>query len=90
MKFCIIKLCIGIVFICGLNNNILTTNAEKFLIDKVAKFLPNNFLQEGASLLKKFVNSNFDVDKVFECEFSCANGSKVLLNYKLNLVFDTV
>lgn len=49
---------------------------HNFLIDQVAKYLPDNFLQNGIHVLKNIVYNNFDLGKPFECEFRCPNGSK--------------
>ena len=52
-------------------------SADNYLIDKLAKYIPDNIFQESTNLLKNFVNSNFDVKKIFECEFRCPNGGKI-------------
>jgi len=48
---------------------------HNFLIDRVAKYLPDNFLQDGINILKNVISNNFDISKPFECEFRCPNGS---------------
>ena len=74
------------------SNSIWITNSKKttslskdddedrksFFVDRVAKYLPDNFLQDGLSLVKNLVNNNFDISKSFKCEFRCPDGSRCI------------
>ena len=87
MKFCLVEF----LFLLGnlsmnVSNGIADTNLRKYtsedsfdiqdyLIDKVAKYLPDNILQDGASLIKNVVMNKFDLSKPLGCEFRCPNGS---------------
>ena len=75
---------ITLLILINLIQNIITKkiigNSGKdhnFLIDQVAKYLPDNFLQNGIHVLKNIVYNNFDLSKPFECDFRCPNGSKL-------------
>ena len=49
---------------------------DDFFINKLVNFLPDNIFQETTSLIRNLIDSNFNIEKAFECEFKCLNGGK--------------
>jgi len=49
---------------------------RSFLIEAVAEYFPDNFIQVGANFVEYFIKNRYDIGKGNQCEFSCQDGSK--------------
>jgi hypothetical protein len=49
---------------------------SSFLIETVAKYFPDNFIQVGANFVEYFIKNRYDIGRGNQCEFSCQDGSK--------------
>jgi hypothetical protein len=49
---------------------------SSFLIEAVAEYFPDNFIQVGANFVEYFIKNRYDIGKGNQCEFSCQDGSK--------------